>query len=163
MTGKSFLVLSISRERRAYVADALRANGAVIVEAMTLHQAEGILRQFRFDALAIDFVGLGLGVLKFLDDLRVDHPETRVIVVGPPVDADVLARVRGSTFHAHEQDSEHSCCGTIDIASRLSMSIREDASRVRKGRTGSDANVDSNGRHNGTNIAGRTTRPRASN
>lgn len=66
MTGKSFLVLSINRERRTYVAEALRPNGDVIVEAMTLGQAEGILRQLRFDALAIDFVGLARVFCSFL-------------------------------------------------------------------------------------------------
>lgn len=154
MTGKSFLVLSINRERRTYVAEALRPNGDVIVEAMTLGQAEGILRQLRFDALAIDFVGLGAGVLQFLDDLRVDHPETRVVVVGPPVDPHILARLRRSTLRVEDHETEPTL-GANEVGRLLSMNKAYDASRLCEGPAGLDVNVGRNVKHNATKRRGK--------
>lgn len=162
MTDQSVLVLSINRQRRAYVAEALRVNGAVIVEAITLEQAEGILRQLRFDALAIDFVGLGVGVLRFLDDLRVDHPETRVIVVGPPVDMHVLARLKAD-MPADPPGDAGGIRRLNKAGSEFSMSPSDDAERLSCGHTGPKANVPSNGKHNSTNGAGRKLGRRASN
>lgn len=88
---QSYLIVSANPHRRAFVAEALRAVGAVSVEAVGLQRAQAIPQQLRFDVLAIDFIGLGAGVVDFLDDLSVDHPETRVFVVSPPIDGYLLA------------------------------------------------------------------------
>lgn len=96
MTGETFLVLSANPHRRAYVAGALRASGAVSVEVVSLQRAQAILRQLQFDGLAIDFVGLGKGVVEFLTNLRIHYPETRVFIVGPPGDGVIPESLRAS-------------------------------------------------------------------
>jgi len=88
----SVLVLSRQPARRLVAADAYRRDGAVVVEASTVQQAGAILRQLQFDMLAIDFFGLGVGVIDLLHDLGVDYPDTCISVIGPPVDSDVLPR-----------------------------------------------------------------------
>ncbi len=61
---------------------------------MTVPQAEAAMRQLRFEFVFVDFLGAGVGVLGFLDNIRAKDPESRVFVVGPPVDFHVFGKLQ---------------------------------------------------------------------
>lgn len=121
---KSILVLSRHADRRLVASDSYRREGAVVVEVETVERATVILRQLQFDVLAVDFYGLGVGVIEFLHDLSVDYPQTRISVIGPPVDSDVLALIpvphavyrptAGNHKHLGAAGSGNHCEGGLD-------------------------------------------------
>ncbi len=53
--GGSVLVFGKHQGRRLAVSEAFRDQGAVVVEAITVHQADAILRQLQFDLVVVDF------------------------------------------------------------------------------------------------------------
>lgn len=94
LSGKFTLVVGVKQSRRLGVSDRVRKAGAVVVEAMTVQQAEAAMRQIRFEFVFVDFLGAGLGMLGFLENLRAEDPESHVFVVGPPVDWHVFGKLQ---------------------------------------------------------------------
>lgn len=94
MIVKSCLIVSANRKLRSHIADTLRASGIVIVEAMTVAQAQAILKQLRFDAVAFEPDGLGVQPSQSLHDFRVDHPETQIFFIEPVNDNGIVARLK---------------------------------------------------------------------
>ncbi len=91
---KCTLVVGVKQSRRLEVSDRLREAGAVVVEAMTVSQAEAAMRQIRFELVFVDFLGAGVGMLGFLESLPADDPEVRVFVVGPRVDCHLFGKLQ---------------------------------------------------------------------
>ncbi len=94
LSGKSALVVGANQSRRLEVLGRLRAMRAVVVEAMTVPQAEAAMRQLRFEFVFVDFLDVGVEMLGFLDDIRAVDPEARVFVVGPPVDFHLFGKLQ---------------------------------------------------------------------
>ncbi len=94
MSRKSALVVGVNQSRRLEILGRLRAMGAVIVEAMTVPQAKAAMRQLRFEFVFVDFLGAGVGMLDFLENVRAVDPEARVFVVGPRVDFHVFGKLQ---------------------------------------------------------------------
>lgn len=94
LSGKSALVVGVSQSRRLEVSDRLRQVGAVVVEAMTVLQAEATMQYLGFELVFVDFLGAGDGLQGFLARVRSEDPESRVFVIGPPVDYRLFGRLR---------------------------------------------------------------------
>lgn len=98
LSGKSALVVGANQSRRLEVLGRLRAMRAVVVEAMTVPQAEAAMRQLRFELIFVDFLGAGVGILGFLEKLRAKNAEAAVYVIGPPVDRHLCEELQSPGF-----------------------------------------------------------------
>lgn len=96
LSEKSALVVGVNQSRCPEVSEKLREVGAFVVEAMTVPQAETAMRQIRFEFVFVDFLGAGVGVLGFLNNIRAEYPESRVFVVCPRVDFHVVQKLQPS-------------------------------------------------------------------
>lgn len=113
-TGRSILVLGRYRRRRLAAADAFRGEGAVVVEAATVHRVDAILKQLRFDVLAVDSFGMGVGVIQLVHDLGVDHPDLSISVLSPIIESQNFAWSYGSHLpHRAKNDLDRGTESTI--------------------------------------------------
>lgn len=161
MPTRSALLLGRHRDRRLPVAIALRADGVVVVEAGTVPQAEAILGQLYFDVVAIDFVGVGVGIIEFLHVLHADHPDTQILVLRPPVNDRLVANLRlANLTDGRNATRPGRLAGAFDPLLQAGSDFQRSANGMEK--TVAAARNGTHGRQRQSSLAGREEGRRAS-
>ena len=159
---KPALVVGVKQSRRIEVSDKLRAMGAVVVEAMTVPQADAAMRQLRFEFIFVDLLSIGVGVLDFLDNVQAQDPESCVFVVGPTVDFHLFGKLQSPDLAKLGFDSTPDAIGKVLPAMRVGADNREHLGG-RRSATATTGSTKPNGRQESTIIFGRHAMRRASN